>query len=977
MIPTPAPLGPGDHVCLLAEDPEEALASLRAYFLPALSARQRILYVSDGPPAEEIRSLLEDLAGNGPDASPDRVRLLSAPDARRLAGLLLDETRAARADGYDGLRAAAEMSFAPGEAELEEVETALGRTLSGAGCILLCRYDAARAPGHLLHRVLLAHPWIWTGGELLRNPYLLPPGISGREGRSGTLLKAWREKVREFHRREEALARSERLVRTLVDSAPDAIFTIDRDGVLLSVNPRAAEYQKLAPEDFPGRNISELLPAELAREALDKVRRVFERTGGPAVLDYEVPTERGPRRFHTILTPIRDADGDVAHAIGVSRDITEVCATEEALRESEEKYRTLVEGSLQGLVMVRGNPPTIVFANPRMAEITGYSLEEMLALAPQDIFKMVSPEDREPFRRQYEDQLRGEGRPRFEFRILRKDGRTRWVESYSRLSTYQGDPVVFAVFVDITDRKMAEENLRESRQLLHKTFASLLDAVIFIDAEEEEIIECNPATTKIFGYGRKDLLGRTSNFLHVDKASQLEFEALVNPAVREKGFLYLPEFPMVRKNGDVFPTEQILIQLEDDAGKRIGWVHMIRDITQRKRSEEERRSLEEQLRHSQKMEAIGTLAGGLAHDFNNLLQGVLGHAEMIRLDLARDDETREAARVIEDAALQASDLTTQLLGFARKGKIQNVPLDVHRVVGEVIALLGRSLDKRVEILTRLRAPFSTVRGDPGQIQQVVMNLAMNASDAMPEGGDLIFETGAVSLDETSLHRHPDAAPGQHLRLSVLDTGTGIPEDIRQRIFEPFFTSKPPGKGTGMGLAMVYGIVENHGGTIDLETREGEGSAFHIHLPLATDEATAPEEGEREGKPPRGKGRVLLLDDEKITREVVERMLRTLGYQVASFEDARRGLEAFRAGHTEIDVVYLDLSPPGMENSDCYAELRKVRPDVKVLVATGHTAGFAMKELIEKGLVQFIKKPFKLAQLAGALEHITGGTPTAT
>ena len=377
----------------------------------------------------------------------------------------------------------------------------------------------------------------------------------------------------------------------------------------------------------------------------------------------------------------------------------------------------------------------------------------------------------------------------------------------------------------------------------------------------------------------------------------------------------------------------------------------------RRRAEQERAELEERLLHSQKMEAIGTLAGGIAHDFNNLLTGIIGQAWVLKRQLDAEDPICHGIEAIETAAMRAAELTKQLLGFARKGKMENVTVDIRQVIDEVISILRHTLDKRIIVITATEEAHPLVAGDPTQLQQVLLNLAVNARDAMPEGGMLTVETKNVTWDV--------GRPGKFLRVSVKDTGTGISAEIRERIFEPFFTTKPRDQGTGMGLAMVYGIVENHGGWIEVDANDGGGSRFAAYLPIAADNAVV-EAAEVVGEPIGGEARILVVDDEPAIRDVVEQILPPLGYRVAYACDGQEAVDYYREHGDEIELALIDLVMPVMNGASCFRALKAINPAVRVLMVSGHGVDDVGEELVGEGLLGFVSKPFSPTALTQAI-----------
>ena len=378
---------------------------------------------------------------------------------------------------------------------------------------------------------------------------------------------------------------------------------------------------------------------------------------------------------------------------------------------------------------------------------------------------------------------------------------------------------------------------------------------------------------------------------------------------------------------------------------------------------EERHRVEEQLVHAQKMEAVGQLAGGVAHDFNNLLTAILAHAGALAAEADPGSEAAESARTIEQAARRAAELTRQLLGFARRGKLLAAPTDLHLLVGEVARLLGRTLDKRIVVAQRLGAAHPVVLGDAGQLQQAVLNLAVNARDAMAEGGVLTFETALRELDPAARAVRPGLAAGPFVVLTVRDSGQGVPAAIRDRIFEPFFTTKEAGRGTGMGLAMVYGIVANHGGFVTLESAEGQGAAFSLWLPAHRAQPEAPRAPAPAAAAPRpGRETVLVIDDEPLVLETSRRLLGGLGYQVVAASGGAQAVAWVRGGG-RADLAILDLAMPEMDGAATYEALRALSPGLRVLVTSGYERDGRVQALLDRGAVGFLAKPWRREDLA--------------
>jgi nitrogen-specific signal transduction histidine kinase/ActR/RegA family two-component response regulator len=397
-------------------------------------------------------------------------------------------------------------------------------------------------------------------------------------------------------------------------------------------------------------------------------------------------------------------------------------------------------------------------------------------------------------------------------------------------------------------------------------------------------------------------------------------------------------------------------QPEGQAG---GYCVVIHDATEEVHQEEE-------LRQSQKMEAIGLLAGGIAHDFNNLLTAIMGYADLLTYSLPPGTPEAEAVATISQAAVKAADLTRRLLGFARKGKIGDVPVDLHTVIHEVHSLLERTIPRSIVITEELTAAQSSVMGDFTQLQQVLLNLAINARDAMPMGGTLSFRTQDVHLDALFCRLHPEIREGWYLLIDVEDTGCGIPAKNMPHMFEPFFTTKGVGKGTGMGLAMVYGIVRNHGGTIYVYSEEGQGAVFRMYLPFTQTAGAQPGDSQQELIP--GHGHILVVDDEAVVRKVSADILRQLGYDVdeCSSGDAAVALFATLPQERRPDLIVIDLNMPGMDGIQTLKALKNIDSGTRAVLSTGFGLDGRLPEATAAGFTGWVQKPFHPYELSAAV-----------
>jgi PAS domain S-box-containing protein len=480
----------------------------------------------------------------------------------------------------------------------------------------------------------------------------------------------------------------------------------------------------------------------------------------------------------------------------------------------------------------------------------------------------------------------------------------------------------------------------------------------------------NPAFASMLGYTREELQEKTClEVTHPqDLAASLEYVRMISEgqaAQRSLGKRYL------RKSGETLWCSLNLSLVRDSAGQPAHFLAMIQDIDERKRAEEERTRLQQQLFQAQKMEALGTLAGGIAHDFNNLLSVMLGFASLARQRLGAEDPLQESMRMIEQSAQRAADLTRQLLGFARPERQQVKAICVEEVLDRVRRMVARTFNRSIQVSVLKGSEPLWVSAEPSYLEQALLNLCINARDAMPDGGALALEASAVELDSQRPELPAHCAAGRYAGISVQDTGVGIAPEAMPRIFEPFYSTKEPGRGTGLGLAMVYGFVKNHDGFVGVESELGHGTRFTIYLPLIAAPAS-PTEPRTAGRIPRGTGTVLAVDDEPLVRAFVEEGLKGLGYKVWTAESGPKALEIFERHSPEIDCVLLDLIMPEMGGLETYRRMRKVHPQVKVIFASGYSTGEILRGAPDAQEAEFLGKPYTLEGLSLMLRKIGVG-----
>ncbi len=416
--------------------------------------------------------------------------------------------------------------------------------------------------------------------------------------------------------------------------------------------------------------------------------------------------------------------------------------------------------------------------------------------------------------------------------------------------------------------------------------------------------------------------------------------------------------------GEKMYTHARLYPLKDGMGRVTNVVIMHEDLSEKMKMENERKELESRLTQSEKLEAIGRLAGGIAHDFNNMLAGIMGYADVLQLNL-KDEKLKGIAEGIVRAAKRSSELTDQLLAFARKGRYRSVKLDIHKIIADVVSLLKHSIDKRIKILQNLHANPSFVLGDPTQLQNAILNLAINASDAMPGGGELVFTTETSTAENRRYKTlSKELKQGEYLLVSVTDTGQGIPLEIQERIFEPFFTTKSQGKGVGMGLAAVYGIVKSHEGAVSVQSEKGKGSTFTILLPLVKGDTVSGRVATTPNKAAAGMPsyNILVVDDEDIVSETLGLMLKKIGHKARIFNNGHSAVDFYKKNRQSFDLAILDIALPDMSGREIFYELRKINPLVTVILASGYSINGEIQKILKEGAKGFIQKPFSVKEL---------------
>lgn len=832
--------------------------------------------------------------------------------------------------------------------------------------------------------------------------------VLGKDGKYYGRVWAFHD-ITERRAAEEALWRSSLQLSEAMDLGRMAYWEADPDVPVLVLNDSFyALYGTTAEEQGCYR----MSLAEYARRFVHEDDRegflqgIAEVKANEATIDFAQLEHRFVRRDGSMMhvlsrsRNIKDANGKVFRIYGADYDITELKAATQALKESEMKYRTLFDYAPIGLMQIDGSGvlafidelraagvedlPSYVDTHPEVAteglskitfiDVNNTALDLFGAASKEDFYRRymqhIGSMDHDLITRRFLKVAKSETHDENEDRVITSSGKmvylnSRWVVAPGYERTHER--ILFS-FVDITARKEAAERLRESEQKYRDIFESAVEG-IFQSTPSGDFLNVNPAYARMFGYDSpEEFLANAKNVRHLlgkDSASSGYLESLEQSDVAT-GI----EHQFVKKDGKTIWVWVSARAVRGADGAVLYHEGTTENITERKEAEEERHRLQSQLRQSQKMEAIGTLAGGVAHDFNNILTVLTGYGTLLQMRIDKKDPNRMYVDQIMSASLKASNLTHSLLAFSRQQPISLAPVDIDGTIKGTEKLLRRLLTEDITLRTVTESNGQTVMADVTQIDQILFNLVTNARDAMPRGGTLIIETKLVDLDEDFRRMHGFGRPGRYVLMSVSDTGTGMDEQTREQIFVPFFTTKEVGKGTGLGLSTVYGIVKQHNGYITLYSEQGTGTAFHIYLPVAD---SAQIEAEVSVKPIRkGTEKILVAEDNSAVRRLVCEILSEWGYRVIAAEDGEEAVEKFLTNR-DVHLLLFDSVMPRKNGREAYDTIHRIDPNVKVIFTSGYTRDIILDKGIEEKRFDFISKPLQRNKLLEQVREVLDRT----
>jgi PAS domain S-box-containing protein len=752
-------------------------------------------------------------------------------------------------------------------------------------------------------------------------------------------------------------------LRLLLDEAEDVISMHDLDGRYVYFN--GPERFGITESDVLGKTPIDLFSREQGEAALEQIRRVA-RTGETVRAESRLVWHGEEMWFSDLIFPVHGPERAITAVGRISRNATDVKRIEQEQSEQLRYFRSLIERA-SDIVLVIDADAAVRFASPSVRRVLGFSPGEIVG---HHVSKFVPPEDLEDPLASFRLLVRRETEPvTSTMRVRHRDGTVRWLEATS--SDYLDDPAVQGVVVnarDITDRHKAEEELRRSDEFHRTVLECLTDGVWMIDRDAVTTY-VNPALERMLGYDRGEMIGRPLFDFMDDERRRVCEEKL---ASRRAGVSERHEFVFLRKSGEPVYVSMGTSPITDASGAFAGALAVVADVTQERREAEQREVLRRQLLQAQKMEAVGRLASGVAHDFNNYITAIMGYAEMAVARGGSGNPASEELEQVLSVAEKASELTKQLLIFSREQAVGDIEtVDPNTLVSKLLKMLRHLIGEQIDIESTFEEGVWAIDADAGALEQVIVNLAVNARYAMPDGGVLSIGTRNVTVGERDSHEHPDASPGRHVAISVTDTGSGIEPDVLSKIFEPFFTTKEKGEGTGLGLATSYGIVKSLGGWIRATSSPRRGSTFTIYLPASSGTAVVAAAVERRTAPSGRGRRVLVIEDERIVRVFSATSLEAAGYEVEAAGTGADAAHIFRKSERLFDLVVCDMVLPDARGLDLVRAFCKARPGLKAVMATGYTDDPTARErTADEGHI-FLAKPYSASDLAVAAAEALG------
>ncbi len=761
-------------------------------------------------------------------------------------------------------------------------------------------------------------------------------------------LEAEGEKRRQT---EKSLQESNDNFRAVVELAHDGVVVI-QDNEYKYVNEAWIRTCGYSMDELRGKTIEDLVVPEDKRKILGHYQTRIEGDYAPSMYETQIMSKDGTIKDLELSASIINWEGRPAD-MAVLRDTTVRRQADETLRESEEKYKTLIEMCPDPIMIFQDHQVKLI--NSAFTKLFGYSKDEISQI---NDYALVQEQDREATINRVGSRVLGKDVSKYYSQnLVAKNGDIIPCEISASVINYDKRPAGMILVRDITERKQAEEALRISNRKFSSIFTASPNAIIISSLNERRILDVNDKCIQLSGYSREELVGQSLDKVNLwgDQEQQNKFKTLL----KEKGEILNFEMTFAKKSGELGTgiVSGVLFTL----GGEPCVLAILNDITAF-------RHLEAQLRQAQKIESLGTLAGGIAHEFNNIIGIIIGNTELAISDVSDEHGAYRNLEEIQTASLRAREVVRQLLAFSRKTRETFRPLSLSPLVKDTLKLIQSSIPSTIKIRQNISAKSDTVNADLTQINQVIINLCTNASHAMQEkGGTIEVSLDNIELGEDDLGRYHDLSAGNYVRLKVSDTGCGIAEGTISSIFDPFFTTKDVGQGTGLGLSVVHGIIKDHGGDINVRSEQGKGTSFHILFPVV-DWILEPDAQPSEPTP-RGIERILFVDDEQSIVFAAKHNLEGLGYKVVGDTDPVHALKTFQEEPDEIDLVITDATMPGMTGDGLAREILKIRPDCPVILCTGYSERISEEMAQEMGIKAFVMKPVVTHEMANLIRQV--------
>ena len=775
-------------------------------------------------------------------------------------------------------------------------------------------------------------------------------------------ILAMAEAVRRRRAYEQNVRTHAHIQEALTEVAHDFIFVVDREGIVTYVNSYAARSLDRRPEEVVGTPLRNWFPAETAERMTRGLGRARER-GEAIYSENETPFAGGSRWIDTWLVPLRSEAGEIYATLGISRDISARKQAEHALRESEERYRTLVETSPDGIT-VTDLEGRFIMVNHRALELQGYESFEQLQATGRTAFDLIAPVDRARALANAQRTFAQGSISNVEYTIERADGSTYPSEVSARIIyDAAGRPkTMVALARDITERKRVERALSDEKERLQVTLASIADGVLTTDIHGQ-ILLVNPVAAELTGWDAGEVVGRDlGEVLPLFDPKTREPNDDLGRRVLASGQAERPDrrAMLVARDGTQRLVTASAAPIRAEDGAPVGVVLVVHDVTAQDK-------LERELQRVENLESLGILAAGIAHDVNNIMTAILGNISLAKAYGQGETQVIQRLREAEEAIGRAKDLTQQLLTFAKGTAPMKRTAPIGELIRETAAFALRG--SNVALSCRIASDLWPVDVDEGQITQVISNLVLNADQAQPQGGTVEVVASNVLLPEDA---SVPLVPGRYVRISVHDHGSGIAPEHLIRIFDPYFTTKP--RGSGLGLTICHAIVRNHGGHLTAESDPTEGTVFYVYLPASRE--SAPPSSRATSNPVRGTGRVLVVDDDRAIREVSQLMLQFLGYEVETSADGAEAIEMYReamAAGRRYEVVVMDLTiPGGLGGRETMARLLTIDPEACGVVSSGYSEDPVMSETAKYGFSGAVVKPYRIEEISQTLAAVIAG-----